>query len=142
MLQTIVGDEVDTLLAQMSGDDELNANNLPIGFAGLTPTSVTTLNTGTLTCPLNAVLRPDRLVMGTASRVALSRVNQIAVGTVNLNVGTQSSPCEAFSPDAIGTRLRAAVTGTPSVPPNVTVYNGTGGTIVYEGVFFGPVARA
>jgi hypothetical protein len=120
---------------------QLNANDLPVGVWGLAVTSVGTLASATITAALSAYARPDRLVMGQSACVALSRITAISVGTINLTIGAQPLPCECFRYDAVGTRLRAAVVASPSVPPTVSVYNGTGATIIYEGAFFGPATR-
>lgn len=135
--QPIVGGDNDILGAL--GDDF--ADDLPGGFAGLTQTSVATLTQANITVPLNADLRPDRLCLGTAATVALCQVVDMKVGTISLNVGQAPANADAFRYDAVGTRLRAAVTGTPSVPPTIVFYNGTGGTIVVQGSIFGPVRR-
>ena len=135
---TIVGD--DDLMASLGED--VQADDVPGGFAGLGATAITTLVTTNITCALNAFLRPDRLVLGAAAIVDLCRVNDIKVGTISLNVGSSGASANCFARDAIGTRLRAAVTASPSVPPVVAFYNGTAGTITVEGAIFGPVKRA
>lgn len=129
------------VFASLMGDDS-TGDDVPGGFAGLGATSVATLTTSNITVPLNAFLRPDRLVMGAASVVDLCRVNDIKVGTTSLNVGSLGACAVAFARDAVGTRLRAAITGSPSVPPVVQFYNGTAATIIVEGALFGPVQRA
>ena len=134
----IVGD--DDLLGRLGED--INSDDVPGGFAGLGATSVTTLITSNITVSLNAYLRPDRLVLGAASIVDLCRVNDIKVGTISLNVGSLGCSANCFARDAVGTRLRAAVTASPSVPPVVVFYNGTAGTVIVEGGLFGPVKRA
>jgi hypothetical protein len=131
----------DDAFSELMGESAA-ADDLPGGFAGLGATSVTTLTTSNISVTLNAVLRPDRLVLGAASIVDLCRVNDIKVGTTSLNVGTLGAAAVAFARDAVGTRLRAAVTASPTTPPVVQFYNGTGGTIIVEGALFGPVARA
>jgi hypothetical protein len=141
----IVGAD-EALWRQLSGDapqgGAVQADDLPGGFAGVTPTSVTTLSTANIAIPLNAVMRTDRLVLGAAACVDLCRVVDLKVGTVSLNVGQQPACAVAFKHDAVGTRLRGAVTSNPSIPPILVFYNGTGGTIVVEGAMFGPVMRA
>ena len=136
----IVGRSDDDILSSLGAD--IDQDDLPGGFAGLTPTSVLTLTQVNISVPLNAFLRPDRLCLGTAATVALCRVVDLKVGTISLNVGQQPANADAFRYDAIGTRLKAAVTASPSVPPTVVFSNGTGGTIVVDGSIFGPVQRA
>jgi len=144
----IVGDDVQDILDAIRGDGEtvdpskVSANDLPVGFAGLVVTSMATLTTNPIRVPISAYLRPDRLLLGQASCVALVRVTDVKVGTISLNIGENPIPAEAFRYDAVGTRLRAAVTASPSVPPIVSIYNGTGGTIIAEGGIFGPAKRA
>lgn len=150
-----VGDDVDDILDAIQGDDDyedemgatkrrkkLRNRDFPIGFAGLTPTSIGTGVTSDVTVPLQAWLRPNRLVLGAAACVDLSYVMDVKVGTISLNVGSQGVPCAAFARDAVGTSLNAAVWASPSVPPVVRIYNNTGGTIVYAGGFVGPVSRS
>lgn len=131
-----VGDDVDDILNSLEGGEEL-----PVGFAGLTPTDITTLLTSDIAVPLSAWLRIERLVLGAAACVDKSRVMDVKVGTISLNVGTQGVPCVAFKNDSVGTRIYAAIWASPAVPPTVRIYNGTAGTITYEGGLFGPVSR-
>lgn len=131
-----VGDDVDDILNSLQGDSDY-----PIGFAGLTPTSIGATTTTDVSVPLSAWLRIERMVLGQASCVALCRVADVKVGTISLNVGTQAVPCEAFKHDAVGTKIAAAVWASPAVPPTVRLYNGTAGSIVFEGGLFGPVSR-
>lgn len=133
-----VGDDVDDILNSLSGDEDAG---YPKGFAGLTPTTLTTLLTGDVTCPLSAYLKPNRLVLGAAACVDKSFVMDLKVGTISLNVGSQGVPAVAFARDAVGTTIDAAVWASPSVAPVVRIYNGTAGTIIYEGGIFGPVSR-
>jgi hypothetical protein len=138
MSLNIVGE--DDLMASFGED--VTSDELPGGFAGLGTTAITAGSTTAITCSLNAYLRPDRLVLGAAAIVDLIRVSDIKVGTISLNVGTLGASANCFARDAVGTRLRAAVTASPSVPPVVTVFNGTPGTVSVEGALFGPVKRA
>lgn len=138
MTLNIVGE--DDLMATFGED--VASDDLPGGFAGLGTTAIVAGATTAITCSLNAYLRPDRLVLGAAAIVDLMRVSDIKVGTISLNVGTLGASANCFARDAIGTRLRAAVTASPSVPPVVTVFNGTAGTVSVEGAIFGPVKRA
>lgn len=130
----VAGDD-DDLLDALSGDEKY-----PKGFAGLTPTTITTLVTTPISVPLNAYLKPNRLVLGAAAVVDKSFVQNLSVGTISLNVGTQGCCAVAFARDAQGTMIDAAVWASPSTPPIVTIYNGTSGTIIYEGGVFGPVS--
>lgn len=120
---------------------QLKAKDLPIGFAGITPTSVAAAGTANLAVPLTVNMRLDRVVMGQAACVATSRITQISIGSINLLVGTQAIPCEVFKFDAVATSIKAAVVATPAVSPTVSVSNGTAGAIVYEGAVIGPVFR-
>jgi hypothetical protein len=136
----IVGEN--DVFSELMGDDEVRSGDLPGGFAGLGQTAVPTLTTANISVALNAVLRPDRLVLGAAAVVDLCRVNDIKVGTTSLNVGSLGACARAFAHDAQGTRLRGAVTASPTTPPIVQFYNGTAATIQVEGALFGPVAKA
>lgn len=117
------------------------AKDLPIGFAGLTPVSIATTLSNTTTAPLNVNMRLDRIVMGQASCVALSRITGVQIGSINLLVGSSPIPCEVFRYDAVATSIKAAVVATPSVPPTFAFVNATAGTVVYEGCIMGPVVR-
>jgi hypothetical protein len=132
-----VGDDVDDIMAQLSGDED---GNYPRGFAGLAVTSIATLVTTPITAALNAYMRIQRLCLGTAAIADLVRVTRIDVGSIALNVGSNPVPGVCFARDAVGTMLDASVWATPSVPPIVTVYNGTAGTVIVEGGLFGPVS--
>ena len=120
---------------------KIKAKDLPVGFAGLTVLSLATTLSGTTTAPLNVAMRVDRVVLGQASCVALSRLTQMQVGSINLLVGSAPIPCEVFRYDAVATSIKAAVTATPSVPPSFSFTNATAGTVVYEGAIMGPVTR-
>jgi hypothetical protein len=122
------------------GEDILS-DDLPIGMAGITPTTVTAGQTTTLAVPLNAFMRTDRLFLQAAATVALCYVNSLTIGTINLNVGPQPVAADAFRYDAVGCRLKGAVTANPSIPPAISVTNGTGASIVFAGSIFGPVRR-
>jgi hypothetical protein len=130
-------DDVDQILRDLSGDD---SSALPRGFAGMTVTSIATGATTNCTVPLNAFLRIKRPLLGAAACVDLSYVQDIKVGTISLNVGTQPIPCVAFARDAVGTYIDAAVWASPSVAPVIVIYNNSGGTIVYAGGIFGDVS--
>lgn len=135
-----VGDDVDEIMAQLSGPDD---SSYPRGFAGLTPTSIAAAATGTpVSAPLNAWLKIQKLCLNTAALVDTFRVVRIDVGTIALNVGQQPVPGVCFARDAVGTQLDAAVWASPNVSPIVTFANGTTAAIVVEGGFFGPVSRS
>ncbi len=136
-LYPTVGDDVDDIMAQLSGDEDAG---YPKGFAGLAPTSVGIGATVNVPCPLNAYLKPNRLVLNAAALVDLSYVQDIRVGTISLNVGTQPVPCAAFARDAVGTTIDAAVWAGPAVYPVVSIFNNTAAAIVYGGGIFGPVS--
>lgn len=121
--------------------NQVKASSLPIGFAGLTPVSIATTLSNTTTAPLNVNMRLDRIVMGQASCVALSRITGVQIGSINLLVGSSPIPCEVFRYDAVATSIKAAVVATPSVPPTFAFVNATAGTVVYEGCIMGPVVR-
>lgn len=130
-------DDVDSILRDLSGD---GGDSLPRGFAGMTVTSIATGATTNCTVPLNAFLRIKRPLLGAAACVDLSYVQDIKVGTISLNVGTQPIPCVAFARDAVGTYIDAAVWASPSVAPVIVIYNNSGGTIIYAGGIFGDVS--
>jgi hypothetical protein len=136
----IIGANDQAILEALSGD--VQADDVPGGFAGLGETSVTTLVTSNITCAITAYLRPDRLMLGAACTVDLCRVEDLKVGSISLNIGSSGAAAKCFAHDAVGSRLRAAVTASPAVPPVVRFYNGTAGTIKVEGAIFGPVTRA
>jgi hypothetical protein len=123
----------------MGGDDD-GEQALPRGMAGMTVTSITTGSTSNCNCPLNAYMRIARLVLNPAALVDLSYVADIKIGTISLNIGTQPIAAAAFARDAIGTGLEAAVWASPSVFPVVSIFNNTGGTVVYSGGLFGRVS--
>lgn len=130
-----VGDDVSAILQELQGEEDY-----PKGFAGLVPTSVAAGATLPVNCPLTAYLKSNRLVLNPAAIVDLSYVQDIKVGTISLNVGSQPVPASAFARDAVGTTIDAAVWATPSVPPVVYIFNNTAAAIVYSGGFFGPVS--
>lgn len=134
---TALGGNYDDVNGILAGDE-----NLPVGFAGLTPTSIAAAATTDVPFPLNAYIKVRRLVLGAAACVDLSRVIDLKVGTISLNVGTQGVPCVAFARDAVGTAIDAAVWATPSVPPVLRIQNATAAAIVYEGGVIGPVSIA
>lgn len=158
-----VGDDIDELVAELSGDDDdidfsgdarpvrgkpdtYKVKDLPIGFAGLTPTQVGIGATSIIDCPVKTAFRPDRLVLEAALAAGTdvlpnARVNDIIIGTIRLNVGSQPVPGRSFRYDAIGTRLRCAVVATPSVFPQVSITNTNAAAINVEGGFFGPMKR-
>lgn len=131
-----VGDDLDDIMSSLQGADDL-----PIGFAGLTPTDIATTVTTDVSVPLSAWLRIQRLVLGAAACVDKSRVQDVKVGTISLNVGTQPVPCVCFKNDSVMTQIYAAIWASPAVPPTVRITNGTAGTITYEGGLFGLVSR-
>lgn len=130
-------DDVDSILSQLQGDAP---SNLPRGFAGMTPTSITTGSTIDVNVPLNAFMRIKRLLLNAAACVDLSYVSDIKVGTISLNIGTQPIPCVAFARDAVGCFIDAAVWASPSVYPVIKIYNNTGATVVYSGGVIGDVS--
>lgn len=156
-----IGD-IDDLVDELSGDDDdvdfsgdagarrkpdtYKVKDLPIGFAGLTPTQVAIGGTSVIDCPVKTAFRPDRLVLEAALAAGTdvlpnARVNDIIIGTIRLNVGSQPVPGRSFRYDAIGTRLRCAVVATPSVFPQVSITNTNAAAINVEGGFFGPMKR-
>lgn len=157
-----VGD-IDSLVDELSGDDEdelgaaaprarasgqqtFAVKDLPIGFAGLVPTTVAIGGTSVIDCPIKTAFRPDRMVLEAALAAGTdvltnARVNDIIIGTIRLNVGSQPVPGRAFRYDAIGTRLKCAVVATPSVFPQVSITNTNAAAINVEGGFFGPMKR-
>lgn len=158
--------DIDSLVDELSGDDDddidfsgdagqrrakpkgdvYKVSELPIGFAGLTPTQVAIGGTSVIDVPVKTAFRPDRLVLEAALAAGTdvlvnARVNDIIIGTIRLNVGSQPVPGRAFRFDAIGTRLRCAVVATPSVFPQVSITNTNAAAINVEGGFFGPMKR-
>jgi hypothetical protein len=158
-----IGQDIDELVSELSGDeddidfsgaarpvrgkaDTYAVKDLPIGFAGLVPTTVGIAGTSVIDCPVKTAFRPDRLVLEAALAAGTdvlpnARVNDIIIGTIRLNVGSQPVPGRCFRFDAIGTRLRCAVVATPSVFPQVSITNTNAAAIAVEGGFFGPMKR-
>lgn len=127
------------VLDAMAGDT--NDSEL-IQFAGMTPTDVAAAGTGTVPMPLKSNLALRRVVFGDAACVAKSRLTDITIGTISLNVGTQGIPCEAFRYDATYCMIRAGVVASPILPPNFLVANDTAASIKYEGGAFGQASSA
>lgn len=126
--------------------ESYNVADLPIGFAGLTPTTVAIGGTSVIDVPVKTAFRPDRMVLEAALAAGTdvlpnARVNDIIIGTIRLNVGSQPVPGRSFRYDAIGTRLRCAVVATPSVFPQVSITNTNAAAILVEGGMFGPMKR-
>jgi hypothetical protein len=130
-------DDVNSILSQLSGDED---GSLPRGMVGLTPTAIANGATTDVNCPMSAWMRVARLVLNPAAVVDLSYVQDIKIGTISLNIGTQPITCAAFARDAVGTSLEAAVWASPSVPPVVRIFNNTAASITYSGGIFGRVS--
>jgi hypothetical protein len=134
----IAGYDGDPLAALAGGDLDAPSRQ----FCGFTPTTVATVTAGTIAVPLKANMFLDRPLFGSAACVPLSRCTDMAIGTISMNVGTQGIPCEAWKHDAQNTMLNFPVVASPAIPPTVSVYNGSAGTIIYEGGFIGRVSVA
>lgn len=142
--------DTDRILAALSGggwpgmgaaaQDDDSETFLPRGMAGMTVTSVTAGATLPAECKLSAFMRIQRLVLNSAGLVDLSYVQDIKIGTISLNIGSQPVAAAAFARDAVGTELEASVWASPSVFPVVYLYNNTAGTVVYSGGLFGRVS--
>jgi hypothetical protein len=117
------------------GRRKVNAAQLPVSFVGIpiTALSVSQLN---IQVPIQRQIRPDRFVI---DRVLAATINihDIKVGTVSLNASVNPVPGDCFSPDAMGTAIRAVVTATPAVGIQVTA-SSTTGTPSIRAAFFGP----
>lgn len=120
----------------------LNAKDLPIGYAGA-PLGSLAAAVGavtTLTFDLNMLLRPDVLILENAVAPSVL-VNDIKVGSISLNASANGACGDAFRHDTTS-RLRGAVSGTPSVPVKVQLENKTSGAITSIGSCLkGPIKR-
>lgn len=129
--------DVDDIIDALSGTQAPRSKGAFV-FAGINVTSVTTgNNSGAVTAPLNVNMMVERIVLGQAACVALSRISQISIGSVNLVVGSAPIPCELFRYDAQNTLIQSPVMATPSIPPTFYFTNATAGTVVYEGAVGG-----
>ena len=140
-------DDVDSILAMVSGNDivgaggkrKVNAGQLPISFVGVPLTAIAASSTGTvIQVPIQRDIRPDRFVLDRI-QAAQVLVYDIKVGTISLNASVNPIPGDAFSPDAMGTAIRAVVTATPAVGIQITIGERTGVAITnFTASFFGP----
>lgn len=146
-------DDVDAILEAVSGYDivgaagsggqsrrtRVNAAKLPLSFVGVPLTDITASSTGqVIQVPIQRAIRPDRLVLDRV-QAASALIYDIKVGTVSLNASVNPVPGDAFSPDAMGTAIRAVVTAIPAVGIQLTVGNRTAVAITnFTAAFFGP----
>lgn len=143
--QDYVGaDEIDSILAAVRGTDIVgksgrkptaNAAQLPVSFVGIPRTALSTTPLA-IQVPIQRAIRPDRLVFDRTAAATLL-VHDVKVGTISLNASINPIPGDAFSPDAMGTAIRAVVTATPAVGIQITL-SVTTGTPTVGGAFFGP----
>jgi hypothetical protein len=108
--------------------------NLRKVYVGIPITSILTLTTIDLTCP---VLEPFRMDQPVLSAVAQAlHVTNIRTGTKPLNVSPNPISGNAFSEQALGSVL-SGYTAQPGTGITFTVYNSTAATVVASGGFFG-----
>lgn len=123
-------DEAASAYDRVAGDEgpqKVQANKLPLHFAGAGPLTIPGGGSATFSFNLNMQLRPDQLVIPDefAARV---RVGAFTVGAISLNAGSDPAPGDMFRASS-NVRLRAAVSGTPSVPVKVTLQNRDSGAL-------------
>lgn len=102
-----------------SGLVRVRAGDLPLHFAGSGPFNIAPGASAVFTFNLNMQLRPDQLVIpdAVAPRV---RVSAFSIGAISVNAGSDAAPGDMFISRS-RVKLRAAVSGTPSVPIKVTL---------------------
>lgn len=144
-MDMVGADDVESILAAVRGVDivgasggrqrSTNAAKLPVSFVGIPRTTLSTTPQA-IQVPIQRAIRPDRLVFDRTAAATLL-VHDVKVGTISLNASINPIPGDAFSPDAMGTAIRAVVTATPAVGIQITL-SVTTGTPVVGGAFFGP----
>lgn len=131
----------------LEGDDgggqpveKLNARDLPIGFAGCALVTVPASGSVVQTFNLNMVMRPDVYILEDAVAPNVT-VADIKVGAISLNASADAACGDAFRHNTVS-RLKGAVSGTPSVPVKVTLTNKTtNALLLVGGCLKGPIKR-
>lgn len=136
----IVGGYDEEVGADDQTPQQIQANSLPKHFAGAGPNTIGASTTSVFTFNLNMALRPDHFVIPDAVCPSVAVVN-IAIGAISINCAADPAPGDMFKHDAT-CKMRAAVSGTPSVPVKATLLNLTTTAIpaVYLGIV-GPCKR-
>lgn len=120
--------------------EQVQARSLPKHYAGAGPLNIGANASATFTFNLNMALRPDTLVIpeDIAGDVV---VPNISIGAISLNASADPAPGDMFRHNSTA-KLRAAVSGSPSVPIKATLLNTTSGALanVYLGII-GPAKR-
>jgi len=113
--------------------------NLDSVVVGIPETSIPTLTRVNITVNVTQLFRAERLILNAAGQTALVNIEQIRISSKEQNISAGPIPGSVFSADATH-RLRGTLV-TPGVGIQMTVYNGTGGTIIFGGAFFGPAQQ-
>jgi len=116
----------------------INAADLPVHYAGAGPLSIPGNGSATFTFNLNMALRPDSLVIPevVAPQVLVASIN---IGAISLNASADPAPGDMFRYNSTS-KLRGAVSGSPSVPIKCTLLNASSSVI--PGVYLGVVGPA
>jgi len=152
-----LGDELDELL---SGDDveivgarrgrrrrriRRQRRRLQTVYAGIPRIEFTAAGeTTTVIADVAEPFRPERLVLSAIDTSGAApvptedvEVSSLVIGTISQAQNGNPVPIVAFSPDAVGVRLRGT-TAQPGVGVTLAVTNGTGTAVTVRGVFIGP----
>lgn len=109
-------------------------------MVGIPLTSIATLLSAQIRINVTQKFRAERLILNAAGRTALVDVTQVSISSIDQNRGDGPVPGEVFTPDATH-RLRGTIVD-PGVGIVLTVFNGSAGTVVIGGGFFGPAVAA
>jgi len=136
----IVGAYDQEMGAEGGAAQQVQAQSLPIHYAGAGPATIPASGSATFGFNLNMALRPDHFVIPDAVAPSVV-VNSINIGAISLNASADPAPGDMFRHNSTG-RLRGAVSGSPSVPIKATLTNLTTSAInlVYLGMQ-GPCKR-
>jgi hypothetical protein len=141
MLYDVTGDA----MYQVTGGDapsvtKLDAKDMPIHFAGCATITLGASTTGTLSFNLDMLMRGDWLILTTAVATKVN-VQDYRVGAISVNASSDGACGDAFQHNTTS-RLKPAVSGSPSVPIKVTLLNKTTDAItLVSACLKGPVKR-
>jgi hypothetical protein len=108
--------------------------NLRKVFVGIPLTSMATLTSADITCPVLEPFRMDVPILSAAAQAL--HVANIRTGTKPLNVSPNPISGNAFSEQSINSLL-SGYTAQPGTGITLSLYNSTGGTVVASGGFVG-----
>lgn len=115
------------------------ALNLDGVIVGIPETSIATGVRVNITVNVTQPFRAERLILNAAGQTALVNIEQISISSKEQNISPGPVPGSVFSADATH-RLRGTIVR-PGVGIQMTVFNGSAGTIVFGGAFFGPALQ-